>query len=99
MYPPRGGITPPGGGPGGPRTALAMLFGLAAAFLWASELYALSIEEFRAIALRNYGVMPLHILELAYNVFLHIAVFVATRAAVEIALTAIIAAGAYRFAF
>lgn len=88
-----------GGGPNDSHRALAMMFGIVAAFLWANELFALTEEEFRAIAIANYGMAPLHILELAYKVFLHIAVFVATRAAVEIALTAIIAAGAYRFAF
>lgn len=98
-YPHAGAIRPPGGGPDGPRKALAMICALAAAFMWSAELYALTIDEFRAIAIRNYGAAPLHLLELAYNVFLHIAVFVGTRAAVEIALTALVAAGAYRFAF
>lgn len=88
-----------GGGPNESQRALAIMGGIIAAFLWANELYALTEDQFRAVAIANYGYAPLHIFELAYQVFLHAAVFVATRAAIEIALTAIIAAGAYRFAF
>lgn len=89
----------PGGGNDESKRALAIMCGIVAAFLWANELYVLTEHQFRAIAVQNYGAAPLHIFELAYMAFLHLAVFVATRAAVEIALTAIIAAGAYRFAF
>ncbi|UWQ83112.1 hypothetical protein [Leisingera caerulea] len=100
-YPNAGAISHPGGGqgPGGPTKALAIIFAIVAAFLWATELYNLTISQFRAIALQNYGMLPLHWMEVAYSLFLHIAVFVAARVTFEIALTAIISAGAYRLAF
>lgn len=77
---------------------LAIVFAIAAAFLWANELYSLTVPQFRAIALQNYGFVPHHWLELAYQVFLHIAVFVTARVTFEMALTAIVSAGAYRLA-
>ena len=100
MFPNRGSPqSQGGGGPQGSVTALAMVCGFAAAFLWAPVLFDKTVPAFRRIAEQNYGRDYVDLMSTAYFIALHPAVFFTARLAVELAATAVIAAVGYRLAF
>lgn len=89
---------PPGQNDTDPHDFVAIVVGLGAAFLCANPLFELTQDSFREIAVTNYGYGALEAFEMAYRIFLHVAIFGIARVTTKLALAAIITAVGYRLA-